>query len=209
MGKSFKGGYILVSLGLIELSTSYAGTIDYDRISKTKKHIVLTGIKMGSVVMPDVCVKPVYGNGTITFKDVYGFDISIHSDNSVDVSESAVAPNVEEAPSGIIVNSLGLDEDGKVVKSASSGLKMYKHVIISSNRIEGDLIIYSLSSIPFTTLVDEQQQDTFIRARLVGPTNLSFIITFGSGTITGLKESDGSVTTNNFTDVASDTVTEI
>lgn len=87
MEKQIKGGYILVSLGLIALSTLYSGSIDYDRISRTKKHIVLTGIKVADTVMPDICVKPVYGNGTITFEDVYGFDIVISSDNSVSVSE--------------------------------------------------------------------------------------------------------------------------
>lgn len=87
MERPIKGGYILVSLGLIPLSTSYSGSIDYDRISRTKKHIVLTGIKVGDTVMPDICVKPVYGNGTITFEDVYGFDVVVKSDNSVEVSE--------------------------------------------------------------------------------------------------------------------------
>lgn len=101
MEKQIRGGYILVSLGLIALSTSYSGSIDYDRISRTKKHIVLTGIKIASTVMPDITVKPIYGNGTITFEDVYGFDIVISSNNSVSVSEH-VAP--------------------------SSGIKLYRHV---------------------------------------------------------------------------------
>lgn len=87
MERPIKGGYILISLGLIALSTSYSGSIDYDRISRTKKHIVLTGIKVGDTVMPDICVKPVYGNGTITFEDVYGYDVVISSNNSVSVSE--------------------------------------------------------------------------------------------------------------------------
>ena len=91
MERPIKGGYILVSLGLIALSTSYSGSIDYDRISKTKKHIVLTGIKVGDTVMPDICVKPVYGNGTITFEDVYGYDVVVSSNNSVSVSEHTVS----------------------------------------------------------------------------------------------------------------------
>lgn len=92
MERPIKGGYILISLGLIALSTSYSGSIDYDRISKTKKHIVLTGIKIATTVMPDIAVKPIYGNGTITFEDVYGFDVVISSNNSVSVSEH-VAPS--------------------------------------------------------------------------------------------------------------------
>lgn len=102
MERAIKGGYILISLGLIALSTSYSGSIDYDRVSKTKKHIVLTGIKVGDTIMPDVTVKPIYGNGTITFEDVYGFDIVISSNNSVTVSEHV-------APSG--------------------GTKLYKHTL--------------------------------------------------------------------------------
>lgn len=39
-------------------------------------------------------------------------------------------PNVEEAESGTIVNALGLDSEGKLVKGAiNSGLKLYKHTI--------------------------------------------------------------------------------
>ena len=87
MEKPIKGGYILISLGLIALSTSYSGSIDYDRISKTKKRIVLTGIKVADTVMPDITVKPIFGNGTITFEDVYGYDIVVSSNNSVSVSE--------------------------------------------------------------------------------------------------------------------------
>lgn len=102
MEKPIKGGYILVSLGLIALSTSYSGNIDYDRISRTKKHIVLTGIKVGDTVMPDITVKPVYGNGTITFEDVYGFDVVVSSNNSVSVSEHTKSTNIQD-----IVDSIG------------------------------------------------------------------------------------------------------
>ena len=116
MKQSFKGGYILVSLGLIELSTEYQGSIDYERISRTKKHIVLTGIKVDGEIMPDVCVKPQYGVGTVFFENVYGFDIGIHTDNSVDVDVHEETPNVEKAPSGTLSKMLGLDASGKVVK---------------------------------------------------------------------------------------------
>lgn len=126
MEKQIKGGYILVSLGLIALSTSYTGSIDYDRISRTKKHIVLTGIKIADTVMPDICVKPVYGNGTITFEDVYGYDIVISSNNSVSVSEH---------PQSI------------------SGTKLYKHTI--SNLINGLTLVMintDANSIDFSTI---------------------------------------------------------
>ena len=122
MERPIKGGYILISLGLIALSTSYSGSIDYDKISRTKKHIVLTGIKVGDTVMPDICVKPVYGNGTITFEDVYGFDVVVSSNNSVSVSEH-VAPSV--------------------------GTKLYKHTIVTSS-IRFDL--YSLDNTPFSSV---------------------------------------------------------
>lgn len=85
--KNYKGGYILISLGLIALSTSYAGTIDYDKVSATRKRVVLTDINVGGTKMPDLTVQPIYGNGQITFSDVYGFDIVVKSDDSVVVSE--------------------------------------------------------------------------------------------------------------------------
>lgn len=119
MEKQVKGGYILISLGLIPLSTSYSGSIDYDRISKTKKHIVLTGIKIATTVMPDIAVKPIYGNGTITFEDVYGFDVVVSSNNSVSVIEHV-------APSG--------------------GTKLYKHTVSLLDNAETNVSIEVIST---------------------------------------------------------------
>lgn len=84
--RPLKGGYILISLGLIPLSTSYSGNIDYARISKTKKRVVLTGLKVGGEIKPDVVVQPIYGSGKITFSDVYGFDIEVASTGVVTVT---------------------------------------------------------------------------------------------------------------------------
>lgn len=119
MERPIKGGYILISLGLVALTAGANLTLDYERITKTKKHIVLTGIKVGSEIMPDIAVEPIIGSGKITFKSVYGYDLEVASNGSVTISESVAPediPNVEEAPSGTIVDMLGLDEDGKVVK---------------------------------------------------------------------------------------------
>lgn len=135
MESPIKGGYILISLGLIALSASAElSNLDYERITKTKKHIVLTGIKVGSEVMPDVCVEPIIGEDSITFSDVYGFDIVVSSDNTVEVVEHEQTPNVEDAQSGTSISMLGLDSDGKVVKSAipSSGTKLYRHSLTIS-----------------------------------------------------------------------------
>lgn len=92
MERPIKGGYILISLGLVALSAGASLTVDYERITKTKKHIVLTGIKVAGTIMPDVTVKPIFGNGTITFSDVYGYDIVVSSNGSASVSEH-VAPS--------------------------------------------------------------------------------------------------------------------
>lgn len=87
MERPIKGGYILISLGLVALSAGASLTVDYERITKTKKHIVLTGIKVADTIMPDVTVKPIFGNGTITFSNIYGFDIVVSSNGSAVVSE--------------------------------------------------------------------------------------------------------------------------
>ena len=135
MERPIKGGYILISLGLIALSTSYSGSIDYDRISRTKKHIVLTGIKVGDTVMPDICVKPVYGNGTITFEDVYGFDVVVSSNNSVSVSEH-VAP--------------------------ISGTKLYKHELSLKGGLTLSLV--NASNEKYLPINYNVLEDTFVKA---------------------------------------------
>lgn len=86
MEKAIKGGYILISLGNEELST-YSGKLDYNRMVKTKKHIVLTGIKVSGAIMPDVCVSPIFGSHKLTLSDVYGYDIEVEDDNDVTVSQ--------------------------------------------------------------------------------------------------------------------------
>lgn len=136
MERPIKGGYILISLGLIALTVGASLTLDYERITKTKKHIVLTGIKVADTIMPDLTVKPIFGNGTITFSDVYGYDIVVSSNGSASVSEhtSGEVPNVEEAPDGAIVKYLGLDISGKVVKGTSaSSQKIWKHSLYFSS----------------------------------------------------------------------------
>lgn len=163
MERPIKGGYILISLGLVALSAGASLTIDYERITKTKKHIVLTGIKVADTIMPDITVKPIFGNGTITFSDVYGYDIVVSSNNSVSVSEHETEdiPNVEEAPSGTIVESLGLDEDGKVVKgeAPSGGATLYKHSV-SALHSSGNVsfVFLSISSTPLTLENAEEEK---------------------------------------------------
>lgn len=125
--RPLKGGYILISLGLIPLSTSYSGSIDYARISKTKKRVVLTGLKVGSEIKPDVVVQPIYGSGKITFSDVYGFDIEVASTGVVTVIQHV-------APSG-------------------GGTSLYKHHVLCSNNDEDVTINIVLpSDTPLTSL---------------------------------------------------------
>ena len=139
--KNYKGGYILISLGLIALSTSYAGTIDYDKVSATRKRVVLTDINVGGTKMPDLTVQPIYGNGKITFSDVYGFDIVVKSNNSVEVSE-------HQAP-----------ED--------KGVRLYKHHIDYSVSGPGgtSLEFISADAEPFTVTL-ESTGGSFIGFRL-------------------------------------------
>lgn len=122
MERPIKGGYILISLGLVALSAGASLTVDYERITKTKKHIVLTGIKVADTIMPDVTVKPSFGNGTITFSDVYGYDIVVSSNGNASVSEHV-------APSG--------------------GTKLYEHEINFTGTKSGD---GKCGTLPFTLI---------------------------------------------------------
>ena len=151
MERPIKGGYILISLGLVALSAGASLTVDYERITKTKKHIVLTGIKVADTIMPDVSVEPIFGNGTITFSDIYGFDIVVSSNGSASVSEHEIEdiPNVEEAPSGTIVDMLGLNANGKVVKGVAN-LKLFVHKFVSAD-LTWEFSIVSKSQTPILT----------------------------------------------------------
>ena len=200
MERPIKGGYILISLGLVALQIGASLTIDYERITKTKKHIVLTGIKVGSEVMPDIAVEPIIGSGKVTFKGVYGFDLEVASNGSVTISKSEETPNVEEAPSGEIVDALGLDEDGKVVKGSipnvekaesgtpvsmlgldedgevvksaipSGGTKLYKHVVVDNNNGSGIEFISPIST-PLSSDSLQSIFDTGIKIRKTNGTS--------------------------------------
>lgn len=135
MERPIKGGYILISLGLVALSAGASLTVDYERITKTKKHIVLTGIKVADTIMPDVTVKPIFGNGTITFSDVYGYDIVVSSNGSASVSEH-VAPSGGTKLYLHEINFTGtLSGDGKCKLTPFSLISMRKNPLVFTENI--------------------------------------------------------------------------
>ena len=208
MERPIKGGYILISLALIPLVAEATLQIDYDRITRTKKHIVLTGIKVADTVMPDLVVKPIFGNGKITFSDVYGYDIVVSSNNNAVVSEheSEEVPNVEEAPSGTIVDALGLDEDGKVVKGVMpETVKLYQHDLVDGDYNE--FIVLSLNPTPISatgTSLLTALSKCFICSR----SDSGFLKYTGSDSAIPLTLNDGTTITFNSTSYT-DTVTEL
>lgn len=87
MQKDLKGGYQLISLGMTPIEDiTY---IDVELL-KTTKRIVLTGISIdGKSQLPDKTVDiEQRGSGTIGIKNVYGFDLIVDEDGSVEVTET-------------------------------------------------------------------------------------------------------------------------
>lgn len=146
-----KGGYRLVSLKLIELSTMTACAGLYQAIeSSHDKPLCLCDILVSGAKKNNVYVTAIKGTNKYTLKNVYGYDIEVTNADAVEVTPNAdgielPAPSVasagkivgvseegkyeledapvnpEDAQSGTIQDALGLDSQGKLVKGAVSG----------------------------------------------------------------------------------------
>ena len=88
--KNYKGGYLLISLGMIALASLTAlpsGTVE--KIKASSKRIVLTDISLDGVKQEnDITVQPIISGTSVIIKGVYGKDITIASDDSVIISNS-------------------------------------------------------------------------------------------------------------------------
>ncbi len=132
--KSLRGGYILISLGMIELSGESAPSISYQRLIETKKHIVLTDIVVSGEHKVDMAVNPIYGSHKITFINVYGYDIEVTDEDEVTVSEYVAPSSDVDIPEPTIADAgkvISVGEDGKykLDNVPSGGSKLYKHTL--------------------------------------------------------------------------------
>ena len=146
-----KGGYRLVSLKLVELSTMTACAGLYQAIeSSHDKPLCLCDILVSGAKKNNVYVTAIKGTNKYTLKNVYGYDVEVNKDDEIDVTPNAdgielpapavidagkivgvnaqgkyelqeQVPNVEDAEAGTIQDTLGLDSQGKLVKGAISG----------------------------------------------------------------------------------------
>lgn len=158
-----KGGYRLVSLKLIELSTMTACAGLYQAIeSSHDKPLCLCDILVSGAKKNNVYITAIKGTNKYTLKHIYGYILEVTNEDVVTISQDSegielpvpeasddgkivgvnaqgkyvLKPSVKEqvedgAESGTIVDALGLDEDGKLVKGAVSGggTKLYKHIL--------------------------------------------------------------------------------
>lgn len=178
--KNVRGGYILISLDMIDISDDDSVIeIDFSRLTESKKSIRLCNINVGGEHKPDIDIKPDFGEDTIILSDVYGYDLIVSDDNSVLISEHRSAyelpiPEVSDAGKTIIVDSegkYGLDDmpnelpipestdEGKKISVNSSG----KYILV-----EGILVpIPSVTSVDKTLTIDSNLQLVYVsRARL-------------------------------------------
>ena len=111
--KNIRGGYILISLGMVDISAdSPSLEIDFSRLTSSKKSIRLCNINIDGEHKPDINIQPSFGEDSITLSDVYGYDLIVSDDNSVEVTEHRSAyelpiPEVSDAGKTIIVDSEG------------------------------------------------------------------------------------------------------
>ena len=152
--KNIRGGYILISLGMIALSTSLSTLeIDYKRLTETKKSIRLCNINIGGAHKPDIDIKPEFGTNKITLPDVYGLDLIVSSDNSVEIIEHRSAyelpiPEVSDEGKSVIV-----DSEGKYALG-SGGASLYLHTLYFNDGGEGEakalISVVSIDKEPYT-----------------------------------------------------------
>lgn len=90
MTNTNKGGYQILDLGNIDLTTSPTIEGLYELIEGTKKPIRLTRINLGGVEKHDVVSIPVVSGSDYVFQNVYGYDISIDSDDNVSLASTAI-----------------------------------------------------------------------------------------------------------------------
>ena len=137
--KVFKGGYKIVSLLNIDITSDFTISGIYDDIKDSHgKPILVSEINVGGEKMNDAYTI-VKQDNTDYIIEVYGYSLTIASDDSVTV---ASLPEITSIGTGLTL------EDGEL--SAESGGKIYLHNIafnIGSYNMLYYMIIYSSSNI--------------------------------------------------------------
>lgn len=88
MTNTNKGGYQILDLGNVDLTTSPTIAGLYELIEGTKKPIRLTRINLGGVEKHDVVSMPVVSGSDYVFENVYGYDLSIDSDGNLSLAST-------------------------------------------------------------------------------------------------------------------------
>ena len=157
---SKKGGYKLVSLGGLDLTgenLSLKGLYNALKLSYGKV-ILLCGIIINSVVKKDAFVQAEEEDEVINIKHVYGYNLSVDSDDSITVevdSEGIELPVPTAEDDGKIV---GVNVLGKyVLKPAPDTAKLYVHKLHiklnpSSSNLDGYLSFISSDNTPLTAI---------------------------------------------------------
>lgn len=84
------GGYQIINLDNQDLLQSPTIPGLYDLIEGTKKPVRLSRINFGGVEKHDVVSMPVVSGSDYVFENIYGYDISIDSDDNVSVASTAI-----------------------------------------------------------------------------------------------------------------------
>lgn len=86
--KSIKGGYQLISLGMVALGSLTSLPLEeLAKIGGTTKRIVLTDVTLDGITrLPDIEVQIEKSGTDILLKDIYGKDLKIESDGDVTVA---------------------------------------------------------------------------------------------------------------------------
>lgn len=95
----YLGGYKLISLGNQELSTITEIKGIYDAILESKKRIVLTDIVLNGQKMNDLTVLPFVADdlSQIEINDVYGHDIIVSDDNTLEIHVKTISFSLVDA----------------------------------------------------------------------------------------------------------------
>lgn len=104
-----KGGYKLIDLSGVNLSTSAPATVSgiYETIEGNyRKRVVLSNLVIGNTELPEIGIAPMVSGDTFIFS-VYGYNFTVADDDSVTLS-SGIAVNVPDSTAedvaGLVTN---------------------------------------------------------------------------------------------------------
>lgn len=159
--KVFKGGYKIVSLLNIDITSDFTISGIYDDIKDSHgKPILVSEINVGGEKMNDAYTI-VKQDNTDYIIEVYGYSLTIASDDSVTVAEVGTVTSIGGVSGDITLGSgLAITEDGELSASGGSG-KIYYHKYTLKETSDSGLTsfrinvsLYSSSGTAYTTVKD-------------------------------------------------------